>query len=102
MSTIQEFRDSQVGLSTYQILPMVIEWATEAALLQVTQGGADTEEEGGMGLWQSFQTHFPPQPTVDYDILVTAYSHTYTSSVKALKKMLSQVESSTARVVEES
>lgn len=86
MSTIQEFVDSQKGLSTYQLVPLVIQWASEAALqtFTCTPEGEEADDEGGMGLWQSFQTHFPKRTGIDYDMLVTVYGFTYTQTVRTL------------------
>lgn len=74
-------------MSTHQLLAIVIKWASEAAKEHVELAifhGEDPDPETSMGLWQSFQAKFPKTPGVDYDILVNAYSHTFTVTVKTL------------------
>lgn len=63
----------------------IIEWATEAAIEAVGLG--DTDSEGGMGLWQSFQAQFPRSmfPGGEYDVAIMVYSTTYKSVYKAAK-----------------
>ncbi len=77
--------------TTYQMLPAVIAWAVDAAKEHVELARFSNEEpdsETTMGLWQSFQAAFPVTPGVDRDMLVTAYSHTYTETVKMLTPII--------------
>lgn len=71
--------------SIYQMVTKVIQWSTAAASQQFTFFGQEADDEGGMGLWQSFQATFPKQDGIDYDMLILVYGETFKQTLKALK-----------------
>lgn len=75
-----------------QNLKAVIEWATQAGkqeALSAKHSGRDLDADGGMGLWQAFQTEFPKASWVgDYDLAIFVYSTTYASAAKACYEAL--------------
>lgn len=84
-------------MSTHLTLVEVIKWSVAAAKEHCEHADHNSEvrdPEGSMGLWQSFQVAFPKEDSEgraiyrDYDILVTAYSSTYSAVVKAMPLMV--------------
>jgi hypothetical protein len=77
----------------HAILAEVIAWASDAARWHVVyarHANEPVELEWGMGHWQSFQAKFPKTPGIDYDILCTVASHTYSNTVTALEGELAE------------
>lgn len=80
-------------MENFQSIIEVINWSTEAGMeegnLAYFQGRE--VEDGGMGLWQSFQAKFPKDKWVgDYDLAVCIYDSTYKAVAKACYRALSE------------
>lgn len=80
-------------MSTHLTLVEVIKWSVAAAKEHCESADRNAEvrdPDTSMGLWQSFQATFPKEDSEgraiyrDYDILVTAYSETFSAVVKAM------------------
>lgn len=70
----------------------IVAWASEAGrqeVLMARHEGRDLDQEGGMGLWQSFQARFPSGEFPGcYDDAVHLYRQVYRTAVENCDKTL--------------
>ena len=73
----------------FEYLRRILHFSTEAARQYVEYcrfSGEDVDPEwsGGMGLWQSFRSEFPPRLDVDRDMAIMLYGETVKNTVRSL------------------